>query len=179
QGGVGTASVTITIAGVDVCVGAIAVVNAHGSPIDRSTGLPWERGGLAMKRPSATQRRAVHDALAAPPTVGLNTTIGVVATTARLDKAECSKVASVAHDGLARAIRPAHSMTDGDTVFTLATGGVALPGHDEGRVGALNQILEAAADVFAAACTHAVITATAIGDAPAWRDLCPHTLDSC
>ena len=52
----------------------------------------------------------------------MNTTIGVVATTATLTKAECRKLAAVAHDGLARAIRPVHSMFDGDTIFCLSTG---------------------------------------------------------
>ena len=109
----------------------------------------------------------------------LNTTIGVVATSAALSKAETSKMADVAHDGLARAIRPAHSMFDGDTVFGLATGD-----HDIGdlpaamrstpsRQSAVNLILRAAADTFAAACTHAVLAATTIGDTAAYVDLCP------
>jgi L-aminopeptidase/D-esterase-like protein len=91
-------------------------------------------------------------------------------------------MADVAHDGLARAIRPAHSMFDGDTVFGLATGE-----HDIGdqpaamrstpsRQSALNLILRAAADVFADACGHAVLAATTIGDAPAYADLCASAL---
>jgi len=91
-------------------------------------------------------------------------------------------MADVAHDGLARAIRPAHSMFDGDTIFGLATGE-----HDIGnlpaavrstasRQSALNLILRAAADTFAAACAHAVLAASSIGDAPTYVDVCPSAL---
>ena len=181
QGGVGTASTTVRVGDADVMVAAVAVVNANGSAIDPATALPWEHHGLRLKRPSATERHAVRAALTGQAGAGLNTTIGVVVTSASLDKAECSKVASVAHDGLARAIRPAHSMTDGDTVFTLATGDLDLPADtdDRSRVAAINQILCAGADVFSAACTHAVLYAAAVGDVPAWRDLCPNTLAPC
>ena len=97
----------------------------------------------------------------APP---LNTTIGVVATTASLTKAECSKFASVAHDGLARAIRPVHSMLDGDTIFVLATGGRTLA-SDPGQIGVL------AADVMARAIVRAANAATSVDGYPALRDL--------
>jgi len=181
QGGVGTASTTIPIDGAEITIGAVAVVNSNGSAIDSTTALPWERHGLELARPSATERTSVRAALTGQAATGLNTTIGVVATSAALDKAECSKLASVAHDGLARAVRPAHSMTDGDTVFTMATGDVDLPAHtdDPGRIVAINQLLRAGADVFSAACVHAVISATTVGDVPAWRDLCPNTLAAC
>jgi L-aminopeptidase/D-esterase-like protein len=187
QGGVGTASTVVTLPGpegepaLDVTVGALAVVNANGSVIDPATGRPWEPGGFDLRRPTADDRRALRAALAGPAArvSSLNTTIGVVATSARLSKAEVTKLASVAHDGLARAVRPAHSMFDGDTIFGLATGV-----HDLGtrptmlraqgsRNAALNQLLVAAADTFAAACTHAVLSAVALGGAPAYRDLCP------
>ena len=130
QGGVGTASTTFTMPGdpdVEVIVGALAVVNANGAPVDRSTGLPWEAGGLRAAPPPA-RRASEPGALRSDQRSGssLNTTIGVVATSARLTKSEATKMADVAHDGLARAIRPAHSMFDGDTVFGLATGAVDL-----------------------------------------------------
>jgi L-aminopeptidase/D-esterase-like protein len=57
-----------------------------------------------------------------PGTGGSNTTLGVVATNARLDKEQTNRLATIAHNGLARAVRPAHTMMDGDTIFTLATG---------------------------------------------------------
>lgn len=180
QGGVGTASATLLLGGRTVTIGAVAVVNANGSPIDPSTGLPWELGGLDVAAPSSAERDALLDAMAEQAGAALNTTIGVVATSAALGKSECSKLASVAHDGMARAIRPAHSMTDGDTVFTLATGTADLPDRADrpARVAALNDLSGAAADVFASACTHAVLSATPVGAAPAWRDLCPNTLAS-
>jgi L-aminopeptidase/D-esterase-like protein len=190
QGGIGTASVTVELddpdstraAPQEVTVGAVAVVNANGSVIDPRTGLPWDDPGLRLRRPSTSERRALLDALggqAANVTARLNTTIGVVATSAELTKAEAAKLASVAHDGLARAVRPAHSMFDGDTVFALATGAVPI-GDDPAamrstpsRQSRVNQLLTAGADTFAAACVHAVVAARTRGAAPSYRDLCP------
>jgi L-aminopeptidase/D-esterase-like protein len=163
-------------------VAALAVVNSAGSVIDPASGLPWEPGSVRLRRPSPADRAALQAYMdaAVPP---LNTTIGVVATTAALTKAECSKFASVAHDGLARAIRPVHSLLDGDTVFGVATGrddlgplaNVAAPGEPprRARVGWLNAVLEACAHCFAAACTDAIVLATATGTDLAYRDLCP------
>lgn len=186
QGGVGTASRQVTIPGrpasadtatpdvpvpdMTVTVGALAVVNSNGRTIDPATGRPWEAGGHRLPRPTAAQRQAIVDAMSAPPAASLNTTIGVVAASVELTKAEASKMATVAHDGLARAIRPAHSMTDGDTIFSLATGETQLGEHPH-RIAALNLVFEAAAEAFASACTHAVIAAHTVGDVPAWSDL--------
>ena len=170
QGGVGTASTVVQVGEIDVVVGALAVVNAVGSAIDPATGMPWEPSGLRMKRPSRLQRASITAAMQ-PAGPALNTTIGVVATSATLDKSSASKLASVAHDGLARAIRPAHGMTDGDTIFSMATGDVELPDEPADLISALNAVLEAGANTFASACTHAVIAASTLGDAPAWSDL--------
>ena len=189
QGGVGSAS---SVLDSGIVVGALAVVNAAGSVIDRSTGLPWETSAHRLRHPSRPERELLLEVTSPPaPSAGtdtgtetgtgsLNTTIGVVATTARLSKAECTKLASVTHDGMARAIRPVHSMFDGDTVFALATGIDELPDESstgfrtEGtRPAVLNTILEAAALCFAAACTQAVVSATSIGGPLAYRDLCP------
>lgn len=179
QGGVGTAS---TVLPNGVVVSALAVVNSAGTVIDPATGLPWMPGAMALRSPSASDRRALraHLSAATPP---LNTTIGLVATTAALSKAECNKLASVAHDGLARAIRPVHSMLDGDTIFAVATGRddlgslVDVAAVDEPpvrvRLRWLNALLEAGADCFAAACTNAIVHAVGNDGAPAYRDLCP------
>ncbi len=149
QGGVGTASATLPDGTV---VGALMVVNAAGLVVDPATGLPWEHDGL--RRPTGDERRTLTDHLRAGGRIpSLNTTIGVVATSARLTKAECTKLASTAQDGLARAERPAHSMNDGDTIFTLATGrdDLVLPVADpnfrssSSRPAALNALLDAAA----------------------------------
>jgi len=188
QGGVGTSSTLVTIPGAmigvghsdaEVTVGALAVVNANGSPVDRATGLPWEAHGTGLRRPSTTDRSALRAALDGQAQVSLNTTVGVVATSAHLSKSEVGKLCGVAHDGLARAIRPAHSMTDGDTVFGLATGDVDLGDGPAAmrsiasRPRAFNLLLAAAADTFASACTHAIISATSTAHAPAYLELCP------
>jgi L-aminopeptidase/D-esterase-like protein len=193
QGGVGTAGTVVTIPGamigaecgdVEVTVGALAVVNANGSPIDRATGLPWTTPGPGLRRPSSADRSRLRAVLDGQQQVDLNTTIGVVATSARLSKAEVGKLCGVAHDGLARAIRPAHSMTDGDTVFGLATGdvgigdGPAAMRSTTSRPRAFNLLLAAAADTFASACTHAIISATSTAYAPAYLELCPSVRSS-
>lgn len=95
---------------------------------------------------------------------GAPLTIGVVATNARLTKTQATRVSQMAHDGYARAIAPIHTMADGDTIFTLATG--AWSGAaDVSRVGAL------AADVIAEAIVRAMREATSIPRFPAARDL--------
>ena len=179
QGGVGSASTTLLNG---IVVSALAVVNAAGSLVDPASGLPWESLAHPLRRPVAAERSALAAASAPPSTSpsSLNTTIGVVATTALLSKAECTKLASVAHDGMARAIRPVHSMFDGDTVFALATGvhelpESALPGlrREGSRPALLNLMLDAAAQCFAAACTQAIISATPVGGPPTYAELCP------
>lgn len=171
QGGVGQTSIRLADG---TSVAALAVVNAVGSVIDPTTGLPWERGSVALARPTrverlALQRQAVHTR--SP----LNTVIGVVATDAVLTKAECTRLAMVAHDGLSRAVRPAHTLFDGDTVFGLATGRQGERGAS-GRDHALhlNAVFEAGAQCFARACTDAVVLARSHrGGPPSYRDLCP------
>lgn len=185
QGGIGMASTTLELpgaraAGDAVVVAALVVLNAAGDVIDRRTGLPFEPVG-SLRRPTADDRRAYvghREASLAPPP--LNTTIGVVATTADLTRPEAGRLAMAAHDGIGRAVRPAHTLVDGDAVFALATGRDDL-GHAERplgdrtglRVMRLNALAAATADVFATACVDAVVNATAVGDTPAYRDLCP------
>jgi L-aminopeptidase/D-esterase-like protein len=132
KGGIGTASLVVD----GVTVGALAAVNAFGEAVDPDGG------------PFA--------APADPPHSGLNTTIGVVATDAALSKAECRRLAISAHDGLARAVRPAHTMFDGDTIFAAATGIRALPTDPPARAMAFNALCTAAADVFESAVTNGV-----------------------
>jgi L-aminopeptidase/D-esterase-like protein len=181
QGGVGTAA---TILPDGVVVGALAIVNAAGQVIAPHTGLPWFHEGLELRRPPASERRALVEATRLP-TTPLNTTIGLVATSAAVTKSECRKMAGVAHDGLARAIRPVHSMFDGDTIFCLSTGQHSLSvGSESGlrrpdsRPGALNVLLAAAADCFALACTRAVVEARSSGGPPSYADLCPSAVST-
>lgn len=184
QGGVGSASRRVELPGggaTTATVAALAVVNASGSPIDLATGAPWT-SHPALRRPPSEERRALVAAVEAIRAASnpLNTTIGVVATDADLSRPEAGRLAQSAHDGLARSLRPAHGLTDGDTIFGLATGTVALAEDRDGlvrsatsRVVHLNALCAAAADVFALACADAVVHADATGDALAYVDLCP------
>jgi L-aminopeptidase/D-esterase-like protein len=182
QGGVGMASAVVALAGQPVTVAALAVVNSAGSVIDATAGLPWV-AHRALRRPSSADVRRWRAAVAppeGPATPPINTTIGVVATDAVLTRPEVGRFAQSAHDGLARAIRPAHLLVDGDTVFGLATGRVALiesaPAFvrdPASRTAVLNGLFAAAADVFAIACTDAVLNARTVGSLLAYRDLCP------
>ncbi len=118
DGGIGSACARLPNG---VTVGALMVVNAVGNVVDPATGeiLAGARdektGCLVETGPNRRQGRG-------PKLPGTNTTIGVVATDAALTSAEANTVASMAHDGIARAIRPAHTLHDGDTVFALSTG---------------------------------------------------------
>ncbi|WP_433786005.1 P1 family peptidase [Actinomycetospora sp. CA-101289] len=172
KGGVGTASAVLSDGTV---VAALVVANAAGSAVDPVTGELWgsrhRYDGDAELPALPADRSALLAALqeaAAPPT--LNTTIGVVATDAGLSVAQCAKLAAVGHDGLARAVRPVHGMTDGDTLFGLAT--TARPAPD---LFALQEILTAGADCVTRAVVHAVLAARSVqtpaGHWRAYRDL--------
>jgi L-aminopeptidase/D-esterase-like protein len=137
-GGVGTASATLPDG---VTIGALVVVNAFGDIVDSGgkivCGARSPRGAWLN-----TERLIAAGSISARRSVVQNTTLAVVATDARLTKAEAGKVASMAHDGLARSIRPIHTMLDGDTIFALSTGKVPA---DVTTIGAV------AADVVARA----------------------------
>ncbi|MEU4223228.1 P1 family peptidase [Nonomuraea sp. NPDC026600] len=125
-GGIGTASVVLPSG---VTVAAMAVVNAVGSVLDPVGGrLSGTRYGLPGEFDHLREPREDEVAAWQGATVtSFNTTIGVVATDLALTKAQCGKLAGVAHDGLARAIRPAHTMVDGDTIFGLSTCALPFP----------------------------------------------------
>lgn len=138
KGGVGTSSITL---GNGVVVGALAVVNALGMPF----GTPRQRTAPGSTAPE-------------PPV--LNTTLVVVATNAVLDPAECSRTASAAHAGLARALNPSHTLADGDTVFALATGAVGLDrSSEQARQVSLITLQSAAADAVRLAVLDGVASA--------------------
>ena len=101
------------------------------------------------------------------------TTIGVILTDATLTKAQASKVASIGHDGMARAIRPVHSMLDGDTVFCLASGRRPANPEPFPALVEFNRLLAAAADVFTDACLDAILSATGRGDRRSYAELAP------
>ena len=164
KSGVGTWSETLADG---TTVGALVVCNAWGDVHRHADGqlIAGTRdpqsgqliGSMALLRQPAYQ--AAASAMAA----GQNTTLAVIATDARLTKAEASKLAQMAQDGLARAIRPVHTPFDGDTVFALATGRRASP-----PLAILGAI---AADVLAQAIERSVLEAASMGGLPAARDL--------
>ncbi|KAA1248875.1 P1 family peptidase [Mycobacterium simiae] len=177
KGGVGTASTTLPCG---VTVGAFAVVNSVGNVVDPATGLPWLADLIdefALRAPPAEQIQALAQlSTAASP---LNTTIAVVATDAALSPAACRRVAIAAHDGLARAIRPAHTPLDGDTVFALATGAVEVPPEPgipaalSPETGLVSAVGAAGADCLARAVLGAVIAAKSVAGILSYRDLLP------
>jgi L-aminopeptidase/D-esterase-like protein len=109
-GGLGSASVRLPNG---VVVGALAVVNCVGDVVDRSGRLLAGSGSWTRVLEEGPPSRLV---------AGASTTLGVVATDAALEKTACNRLATVAHDALALAIRPVHTPYDGDTVFALSTG---------------------------------------------------------
>jgi L-aminopeptidase/D-esterase-like protein len=137
KGGVGTASITLEKG---VVVGALAIVNALGLP--------------------TVEHSLLTESAVGPP---LNTTLVVVATNAVLDVAECKRTASASHAGIARALNPSHTLADGDTVFCLATGAVALDRSDEAaRQLSLITLQSAAADVVRSAILDGVASAEGV-----------------
>jgi L-aminopeptidase/D-esterase-like protein len=159
KGGVGCA-----VAEIDgVHVGALMAVNAVGDVRDPATGRL-----VAGARDAADGRRLIDTAAAlaagvpAPAFRPTNTTIGVVATTAALDKAQAAHLARLAMDGFARALSPPHLATDGDTLFCLSVG------REPARVEVLGPAL---ADLVARAIVRGVRTATGVAGLPAARDL--------
>jgi L-aminopeptidase/D-esterase-like protein len=153
-GGIGGASLQLPNG---VTVGACVVVNAVGHVIDPADGqilagphLPDGTFGDTVEIMLGGATTAQRDLPAQDVT---NTTIGVIWTDARLDKAGCGRLASVAHDGLARTIRPVHTPYDGDTLFALS-----LPA-DDAPPGDLALLGVAATEVVAAAVVRAVTVA--------------------
>jgi L-aminopeptidase/D-esterase-like protein len=171
KGGLGSAS-TRTPQG--FTVGALAAVNAVGSATIGDGPQFWagayeqgsEFGGLGW--PAKVPAEALAIRFKGQPAPVTATTIALVATDARLSKAECKRLAIMANDGLARALRPVHAPNDGDTVFAAATGH-AGPG---GEPPVLTELGAAAADCLARAVARGVYEATALPFAkalPDWR----------
>ena len=156
KAGLGTASIVLDDG---LVVAAIVAVNALGDVIDPATG----RTIAGVRTPDGRGLADVRTLLRAPAPrdtpPGENTTIGVVATNAALTKAQATKVAQMAHDGLARAIVPAHMPFDGDTIFALATGTHAGPARVD-IIGAL------AADAMSEAIVRAARTSRGLPTLP-------------
>jgi len=158
KGGLGSASTSLENG---VVVGAIVAVNCVGNVVDPATGQIVAGARNAGDTGFVETRQMLQSPEASP--VAENTTIGAVATNAVFTKTEMTRIAQMAQDALARTIYPAHTPSDGDTVFALATGTLDTPGN-VGAVGAL------AAEVLAEAILRAVREAESIPGFPAWRD---------
>ena len=160
KSGLGTASQRLG----NVTIGAIVAVNAFGDVVDPETGRviagprDIEKGGFLSTIDIMARFKESESPIAT------NTTIGVVATDAPLNKEQVNKVAQMAHDGLARAIRPAHTMVDGDAIFVLSTA------RGEGA-GDATVIGSMAAEVVARAVVRAVMTAEGLCGVPAAKDV--------
>ncbi|HEY0813965.1 MAG TPA: P1 family peptidase [Pseudonocardia sp.] len=160
KGGVGTASAVLESGAV---VAALVVLNAVGSAVDPTTGFPYGlRWALSGEFPALEPAPAGEGA---PPTPGTATTLAVVATDVTLDKAGAARLATMGHDGLARAIVPAHTAMDGDTIFGLATCARPAPTLPE-----LFALQSAAAEVVTRALVHGLLAAEAVTTpAGTWR----------
>lgn len=200
KGGLGSASAPLPDGHV---VGALVAVNASGDVYDPDTGRilagarsPTGTGWLADERPEGIRGMPVagdplHGGASSGGPLGTSTTIAVVATDLALTKAEVGKLAQMAHDGLARAIRPVHTPFDGDTVFALsmarpearsanvgASGG--RPSGSGGHPGEARPLVLAlagaqAAETLARAVADAVQSATGLHGVPAAGELGPHS----
>ena len=177
KGGVGTASITLASG---ATVGAVVVVNCAGNVVDPATGLPWmahliAEFGLAVPPAEQIAAFAALDAESSP----LNTTIAVVATDAALTPMGCHRLAVAAQDGLAHAIRPAHTPLDGDTVFALATGRVEVAPDPDTPVAMSPEtklvaaLGAAAADCLARAVLVGVLAAESAAGIPTYREMLP------
>jgi L-aminopeptidase/D-esterase-like protein len=156
KGGIGTASEAF---GDGLAVGALFAVNCVGDVIDSATGkvIAGARSDSGLDTIAALRAGR-------PGRGGSNTTLGVVATNARLDKEQTNRLATIAHNGLARAVRPAHTMMDGDTIFTMATGEREL---SPDRILALETFATLAVE---RAIVKGVLAATSLGGVPSVRE---------
>lgn len=152
KGGIGSAAVTVD----GITVGALVACNALGDVVDPSTGRVLAGARTVDGNALLDIRRAILAGETPQPLLaGTNTTLAVVACDALLTKAQAHRLAQVAHDGLARAINPVHTMSDGDTVFALGTG-------KSGRLAPMMVLATLAAEVTARATVRAVLAARGI-----------------
>ena len=140
----------VGIAGMPVGAAAVAAVM-----VANSFGGIWDDERHEWIAPLAPAEGA-PGAGAPGPAAGANTTIGVVITDAELTREQANRVAAVAHDGIARAVRPAHTRFDGDTIFCLATGDVAAPPGGAPGLALADLVEAAAAQVVARAIAQGV-----------------------
>jgi L-aminopeptidase/D-esterase-like protein len=174
KGGLGSAS---AVTGDGLQVGALVAANPMGSAVMPGCATLWawalEQQGEFGGQPLPVLPLAGDHDYAFDAALGANTTIAVIATNAALDKAQATRAALMAHDGIARAISPAHTPYDGDTVFALATARRPLPDNAAAELARIGAI---AADCLARAIGRAVVAADSLGDAPSYRARYGHAL---
>ncbi|TWD84127.1 L-aminopeptidase/D-esterase-like protein [Kribbella amoyensis] len=168
KGGLGTASVRLDDG---TTVGAIVVLNAVGSTVDATGRLYGDRYGLGEEY--AGLRTPVEPPPDPPAGAvpGMNTVIAIVATDAPLDKAAAQRMAMVAHDGIARAVDPVHTLLDGDSVFALSTAPAEqarLSVTDRAAIARLESVFAAGARTLTRAIVSAVLAAETV-ETPAGR----------
>jgi len=172
KGGLGQSSLMLDAG---ITVAALVAVNSVGSVINPDSGRPWEIGLEIGDEFGVQGKRTVKLPPGPEPGPIRNTTIGVVATDAALSVTQAQKVAQMAHDGMARAIRPSHTMFDGDTIFCLATGKKKLPETPGFFIAAqaqsLNEVGHAAANCVSRAIIHAILSARSLAGMTAFCDL--------
>ena len=166
KGGIGSTSIKLPNG---IVVAAIVAVNCVGDVHDPSTGQiiagALNADGKSFLNITETLKRGAGvSAGRGSGSAGENTTIGVVATNARFDKTEMTKIAQMAHDGFARAISPSHTMYDGDTIFAMSTGTSPVAANVTG-IGAL------AAEAVSGAIVRGVMAAVGIPGYPGWREV--------
>lgn len=165
KGGIGTASIKLDDGKSSLTVGAIVAVNAVGDVIDPATGKVIAGARTEDGKALLGSMNAILRGEQLPPSLGgTATTIGVVATDVKLDKMQATKVAQMAHDGLARTINPIHTASDGDAIFALATGRSSRPANVT-LIGAL------AAEAMAQAVVRAVQAARRIENLPSASEM--------
>ena len=164
KGGLGSAMLELPQG---IVVGALAAVNALGDVVDPENGTIIAGARNASGSGFIDAMQWLRSGRTIASGAGRNTTIGVVAANVTWTKAAAAKAAQMAHDGLARAVRPAHMPADGDTIFALGTGGPAADSRLTGTIGA------AAADVFAQAVVAAARAAESAFGFPAAADIQP------
>ena len=160
KGGIGTSSIRLANG---LVVGAIVAVNCVGDVIDPKTGK-IVAGARTPDGKSFVNIMDAYRAGRAGATPLQNTTIGVVATNARFDKTQMTKIAEMAHDGLARAINPTHTPSDGDTLFALSTG-------SSNSTPNLTAIGALAAEAVSEAILRAVIKAKSVPGFPSYSEI--------
>jgi L-aminopeptidase/D-esterase-like protein len=157
KSGIGTTSIRVGKTG--IVVGAIVAVNAVGDVLDPATGKIVAGARKADGSGFRDSMAQIREGYQVETLAGRNTTIGVVATYVAFDKTQMTKIAQMAQDGLARTINPSHTLSDGDTIFAVATGAVRTRAN-HGAIGAI------AAEAMERAVLRAVRSARSLAGLP-------------